>query len=846
MKRRLLLFAIIALFFCGRAHAVCPSGSNYGPGPLYNQTLTSQGTVTCFYAAANGSDSNAGTSKAAPFQHILDSPNCTATCHTVAVSLHNSAAAGNAVILRGGDTWDLGDTGAANYTGGTIDWNNSNYLGNASHPFYLGFDITWFSGGSWTQPILNADNPLCNNSTLGANCLSGSFGTGGINYVNTCAFQIASPTAGAQFQNDIIKMANLTFVIIDNIELRGLCAGPNAGNMGGVSNKFFALNSATNNTLRRLYIHGYSHVQFSLTCTVPTFPCLDLYAFSGSPGVSNATPDGNTYDGIYMDGSDSDPDGWGICDACDWNSEYSYYAFTTEGRPQSFHWFHDNWLDHIYDPGDNASHGNVFESHSDSQIASTNVLYNNKITNVSPDGHTQVNIWPQPCTPLSIGLSCSATLTTSDYFFGNVEYLADASVNGNYFNLGQNSNSQNQGNLVLLNDTWVIAGAGILMNGTSTFSHPTQLINQHYVTDATSMYSSPLPFTTFVTDGLSPYISGAGKPMSNATATTDGYTSANSYAPTSITSPTVAAGTNEQAICTALAAIGDPFIQAAAIACQSDTTLGVSINATTHTTIFPTRTPHLRPVSTAWDLGAFQFTPGGGGSVTVAPTSVGFGSVAQHSSSTSSTITLTNNSGSTITLTGVSYTGANAGDFTTGSIPTNTCGTGTVANAATCVLSVTFTPSASIGTVETGTLNIAYTGAAGSPQTVSLTGTSAATSTPSSKSLILSLNLMPEPAPAPIPTPALPILAAASYLSAQGFSQDAATHSSTLQYTISGTNLNLATGCMFDATPFPCTCASSTSCVITIPQSVAPIPATKTPHSIFLVYPAAPAVPKPS
>lgn len=46
---------------------------------------------------------------------------------------------------------------------------------------------------------------------------------------------------------------------------------------------------------------------------------------------------------------------------------------------------------------------------------------------------------------------------------------------------------------------------------------------------------------------------------------------------------------------------------AAGTACLSDSTVGVAINSATHTVIGPARTTNLRPVSGAWDAGAYQF-----------------------------------------------------------------------------------------------------------------------------------------------------------------------------------------------------------------------------------------------
>jgi hypothetical protein len=110
----------------------------------------------------------------------------------------------------------------------------------------------------------------------------------------------------------------------------------------------------------------------------------------------------------------------------------------------------------------------------------------------------------------------------------------------------------------------------------------------------------------------------------------------------------------------------------------------------------------------------------GGAGIAFAPGSLAFGTVLQHVTSPGMSTTLTNSSGGSITFTSTTFTGTNGSDFAASA---NTC-TGTLVNSATCTVTVKFTPSAAINTAETATLNVAYTGFAGSPLTVALTGTS--------------------------------------------------------------------------------------------------------------------------
>jgi uncharacterized repeat protein (TIGR01451 family) len=108
-----------------------------------------------------------------------------------------------------------------------------------------------------------------------------------------------------------------------------------------------------------------------------------------------------------------------------------------------------------------------------------------------------------------------------------------------------------------------------------------------------------------------------------------------------------------------------------------------------------------------------------------APTSLTFASQTQGSTSAAQTVTLTNSGNAALEITGVSITGANAGDYA----ETNTCPVSptTLAAGANCVISVTFEPTAT--GARTASVSVADN-AAGSPQTVGLAGTGAAANAP--------------------------------------------------------------------------------------------------------------------
>jgi chitodextrinase len=100
----------------------------------------------------------------------------------------------------------------------------------------------------------------------------------------------------------------------------------------------------------------------------------------------------------------------------------------------------------------------------------------------------------------------------------------------------------------------------------------------------------------------------------------------------------------------------------------------------------------------------------------LSPSSVNFGSVKRPATSTPQRVTLTNAGSAVLTMASIAISGANPGDF---AIAAKTCGA-TLAPAASCTVDVTFTPTAR--KTRSGTLAIADN-AAGSPQSVALTGT---------------------------------------------------------------------------------------------------------------------------
>jgi hypothetical protein len=246
----------------------------------------------------------------------------------------------------------------------------------------------------------------------------------------------------------------------------------------------------------------------------------------------------------------------------------------------------------------------------------------------------------------------------------------------------------------------------------------------------------------------------AGSGTQNVSLTGTGVTSALTFTPTSLTFAGQAVGTtsasqtstvrNVSASAVTISAIGTTGTNGADYAQTNNCPISpatLAANATCTLTV--TFTPTASGTRTA----SVQITDNGTGSphslaltgtgttaagITLTPTSLGFGSQRVGTATAAQTFTVRSSGSAALSIGSIAVTGANAGDFA----QTNNCpiSPATLAVNATCTVSVTFTPGA------TGSRSAAVSitdNAAGSPQTVGLTGTGtapAATLTPTSLS----------------------------------------------------------------------------------------------------------------
>lgn len=350
---------------------------------LFTMLFASPLWATTHYISTSGSDSNSGTSTASPWLHIPGSGSCTANCATY------TPVAGDNFIFKGGEVWHV-STGAIGYTPITYSGNGTDCdvrNGKTSTCIYIGVDKTWFSGGAWTRPIIDWDNPL--STSVVTSCAHPDNFNGGSGYI----FNVSG-----------------SYVTLDNFELRGWCQGDY-----GAANINFAQITGSYDTVENMYQHGWTH---TATCTGGKFCEDDSLVYGNSTNVQR-----NSY--IYnntLNGSDSSPGQGSLCKyECAYvvnnTVRYATQAVVSVNAAQ----FSGNWIDNVENPWDSngncancGSHGNVLET--TSTVWAQNIyVYNNLLSN----SVIEVGYWMSP--------SGGATL----YFFNNVIYgiSGDSTIN---------------------------------------------------------------------------------------------------------------------------------------------------------------------------------------------------------------------------------------------------------------------------------------------------------------------------------------------------------------------------------------------------------------------------------
>jgi hypothetical protein len=195
---------------------------------------------------------------------------------------------------------------------------------------------------------------------------------------------------------------------------------------------------------------------------------------------------------------------------------------------------------------------------------------------------------------------------TRSYDFNNV--AVDNQFNGNIWLISPNTGNSGAA-LAVFNNT-IEAGADAGTPNSVCFqlagTGMTLLLENNYCISSNAIYSNTMSggSLTALTNAFQ------SKTATNAQA----YTLSQNYAfsPISGCTPATCAtdgnGTNAQNFCTNISGINS----AAGSACLNDTTYACAYNMATHSPVCPARAVQKRPLTAAWDIGAYQSLPSPG------------------------------------------------------------------------------------------------------------------------------------------------------------------------------------------------------------------------------------------
>ena len=484
--------------------------------------------ATTYYIAANGSDSNNGTSKTTPWLHAPGMTGCAVTCAST------TPQPGDSLIFRGGDTWHYGNSGLTPYVGGTSPHWNFSWSGTSTNCnldasagaivktscIYIGVDQTWYSGNSWARPIMNADNP-----------------------------QTTSRPSSCTYDQDGHNFLFIhSYTIVDNFEWLGWCwnSTPNAA----VITYMGTMAEVTNN-----YFHAWTYGSGSNDDEFVMVSC------NGTGCTGAEITDHNVFDGsdASLGGLNS---GTASGKAVGTSSEVAYNVFwqisngdvAGTGGLKSVH---DNLFYYLVEP-QGGVHGNIIEWLGQGSSACT-YLYNN-LSYVTNEGE---------------GYDMYTGTGGCAYVFNNISWLYRANLTDPPTNGTNGSNcfmEEVSGVFYFFNNT-IDSPCG--WNGLR--GSPNMVLqNNHFIGLSNIVSFAATPGT--VTDNGNEVF------QSESAANAQGYTPSNNYAPTSSSGASVGAGANLNAFC---GGIGDSVAAAACV----DGYGGVTYNQTNHTVVANTAVP---------------------------------------------------------------------------------------------------------------------------------------------------------------------------------------------------------------------------------------------------------------
>jgi hypothetical protein len=527
-------------------------------------------SATTYYIAANGSDTNNGTTKTTPWQHAPGMKSCTNACAA------GSPKPGDQFIFRGGDTWHVGNSSASPYVGST-GWNWT-WNGNSSNQIYIGVDQTWSAGSSWARPILSGDNPMSTS------------------FVSGCAHDFSG---WAQLVN-----LNASYLTFDNFEMSGVCWSAQVVENGMVSQPG---GSVTNSIISNFYCHGWTMTSGASD----NFPCILTL------GGGNLT-DYNQYADDVFDGSDSPHFPVGDTVHCQWSAASTGGCASGQGiygRAYDVHGSVFRYLSNfMVTTNTHTIHDNLFEYLYSTFASGSMQQHPNVLNNLGGATGDPLYFYDNIMRHTFVTENVYLAVRTNVYIFNNVFYDNMNSIfgvlPGGCIRLNSVSNSAATQTAYIYNNTqgdsscqirFEVANSPLTpWNGTGNFQ------NNHFIGFSPGSLSSIYICAT----GGQCSINDNGNEIYQTTgvANQQGYVASNNYAPTT-GGATIGAGANLSSQCGTFSPDGE-FCQGTSDGASEQSGSGGQI------AIDPAISMVARQSS--WDVGAYEF--GGSGGTPTPPT----------------------------------------------------------------------------------------------------------------------------------------------------------------------------------------------------------------------------------
>lgn len=307
--------------------------------------------TTRYVDYVGGADTNTGTSTGSPWKRAPGMQGCANNCASF------TPAADDTIVLKGGVTWP----------NVAFTWNWT-WSGTSGHPITIGVDATWYTGGSWSRPIMDA--------------------------------QHAAITGGGH--NEFFNADNTTDVVVDNLEWKGYYW---TGSPSGSDRVFMEWYQAQRCTVSHNYFHGWFHMGNSDGDVL-----LIVYGDTTSPYVAGCHLSYNVWDGSDSTNDETGLHGDSGAAMYAWsNADHNVITGLTNGLlgadTGGLTW-NDNIVGPINQSFDAGNHENCAEPNGGGGDANPVYIYNNVFYNC-----TAVNV-------LTPGSGSPQTV----YFWNNVLY----------------------------------------------------------------------------------------------------------------------------------------------------------------------------------------------------------------------------------------------------------------------------------------------------------------------------------------------------------------------------------------------------------------------------------------